>query len=246
MLLVNACAWKYFFQRENKTVRTPYHCWMHIKIFLSKGKTRLSELHTIAECTSICSLSELDTIAECMSICSLSELHTIAECTSMCSLSDHHTIAECTSEYSLSELHTLLNARQYDLPQTHVHIMTLICTFKVLIAFGSPWYDLRGWLGVKHQLSTYLSFPKGTWDCQNSTYRWWMHNPVKAVDDVAHNWVAARRLDDLGRFWGLPLSNHVLKMDRESNKRTASSTSSMLTINKLYTASAAQASLPMS
>ena len=35
-------------------------------------------------------------------------------------------------------------------------IVTLILTFYVLIAVGSPWYDLHGWLGVKNQLSIYL------------------------------------------------------------------------------------------
>ena len=37
-----------------------------------------------------------------------------------------------------------------------MQIVTLIFTFYVLITFESPWYDLRGWLGVKKQLSIYL------------------------------------------------------------------------------------------
>ena len=35
-------------------------------------------------------------------------------------------------------------------------MVTFVFTFCVLIAFGSPWYDLRSWLGVKNQLSICL------------------------------------------------------------------------------------------
>ena len=37
-----------------------------------------------------------------------------------------------------------------------VQIVTSIFTFYVLIVFGSPWYHLPGWPGVKNQLSIYL------------------------------------------------------------------------------------------
>ena len=42
-----------------------------------------------------------------------------------------------------------------------LQIVTLLFNFPVPITFESPWYDVRGKLGIKNQLSTYLS--KGLW-----------------------------------------------------------------------------------
>ena len=41
--------------------------------------------------------------------------------------------------------------------------------------------------------------------------RWWVHDVVEAVDDVAHNRVAARWFRDFQALWRLPLPNHVLQ-----------------------------------
>ena len=51
------------------------------------------------------------------------------------------------------------------------------------------------------------------------TDRWWVHDVVEAVDDVAHNRVAARWFRDFQALWRLPLPNHVLQNgQRQSHK----------------------------
>ena len=61
---------------------------------------------------------------------------------------------------------------------------------------------------------------KGKTRIQNPAHRGGMHYVVKAVDDVAHNGVAARWFADLEYLWRLPLSNHVLQNgQKHSNKK---------------------------